>query len=139
MILVDTNVVLEPLKPMPSTQVLDWLDAQSIETLFISAISIAELRNGVASMSAGRRRDVLQARIEKDVLALFADRILPLDFDATESFARCMAEAKRAGTPVSMADGFIGAIAKSRDLMVATRDVAPFVSMGVAVINPWTS
>ena len=77
MILIDTNVVSEPWKPAPSAAVLAWLDAQAIETLFLSAITVAELRYGIAALPVGKRRTILRDRLEGDVLPLFADRVLP--------------------------------------------------------------
>ena len=79
MILLDTNVISEPWNPDPDTAVLTWLDAQAIETLFISAISIAELRFGIASMPSGKRQTILHDRLEGEVLPIFDGRILPFD------------------------------------------------------------
>lgn len=139
MILVDTNVISEPLQPMPDRRVVDWMDAQAVETLFLSAITVAELRFGVAVLPAGKRRDRLAARLEQEVLPLFADRVLPFDLGASQSFATLMASARAKGETIGKADGLIAAIAASRGLAVATRDTAPFLAAGLAVIDPWTT
>jgi len=137
MILLDTNVVSEPMQRAPNARVMDWIDAQAIETLFLSAVTVAELRFGVAVLADGRRKEILRTRLELEVLPLFADRVLPFDLAASESYAGLMAAARARGAAIAKADGFIAAIAASRGLAVATRDTAPFAAAGVAVIDPW--
>jgi predicted nucleic acid-binding protein len=137
MILVDTNVISEPMQQAPYARVVAWIDAQAIETLFLSAITVAELRFGVAVLPSGKRKEQLRTRLEQEVLPLFADRVLPFDLAASESFAKLMAQARAKGETIGKTDGFIAAIAASHDLAVATRDTAPFVAADVAVINPW--
>ncbi|MEO5326408.1 type II toxin-antitoxin system VapC family toxin [Mesorhizobium sp. CC13] len=137
MILIDTNVISEPWKPAPNAQVLSWIDAQTIETLYLSAVTVAELRFGIATMPVGKRRTTLHDRLEGDVLPLFADRILPFDLDASKAFAELMARAQKSGKAIGTADGYIAAIAASRGLVVATRDTSGFAAAGLTVINPW--
>ena len=137
MILIDTNVVSEPWKLAPDTRVLDWLDAQAIETLFLSAITIAELRFGVAAMPEGNRRTVLHDRLEGEVLPLFSGRILTFDLDASKAYATLMAAARGSGKAIGTADGYIAATALAHGFSVATRDVSPFEAAGLNVINPW--
>ncbi len=137
MILLDTNVVSEPLRPTPDARVVEWIDAQALETLFLSAITVAELRAGVALLRAGRRRASLQENLETRVLPLFAGRVLPFDLGCTQAYAKLMAKARASGLAVASADGYIAAIAASNGLAVATRDTGPFEAAGVAVINPW--
>lgn len=137
MILVDTNVISEPMQQAPNARVIAWLDAQTVETLYLSAITVAELRFGVAALPIGRRKDKLRTRIEQEVLPLFADRVLPFDLAASESFARLMAQARAKGEAIGKTDGFIAAIAATHGLAIATRDTAPFVAADIAVINPW--
>ncbi|MEI2638733.1 MAG: PIN domain-containing protein [Microthrixaceae bacterium] len=93
MILLDTNVVSEPLRPDPSGRVVEWLDAQALEAMFLPVIAVAELRYGIEVMPAGRRREALAERIEGEVLPLFINRVLPVDVAVTASFAKCMATA----------------------------------------------
>ncbi|OWV78089.1 plasmid stability protein StbB [Rhizobium sp. R635] len=137
MILVDTNVISEPWKPTPDPRVLAWIDAQAIETLYLSAVTIAELRFGIAALPAGKRRTTLHDRLEGDVLPLFEGRVLPFDLSASQAYAALMAQAKAAGRAVGKADGYIAATAAARGLTVATHDTAPFEAAGVPMINPW--
>lgn len=137
MILVDTNVISETLRQQPDPAVVRWMDAQSIETLYLSAVTVAELRYGIAVLPEGRRRQVLHSGLEKSVLPLFEGRILPFDGATAESYAELMAAARRRGRGVSAADGYIAATAHAAGLMVATRDTSPFEAVGLAVVNPW--
>ncbi|OJB46424.1 plasmid stability protein StbB [Burkholderia ubonensis] len=139
MILVDTNVLSEPLRPAPKASVLEWLDAQNVETLFLAAISLAELRFGVAAMPEGKRRDWLHRSIEQRVVPAFRGRILPFDTAASEAYAKLRARARAAGSVIAPADGYIAATAEANGLIVATRDVAPFEAAGLRVIDPWAA
>ena len=139
MILLDTNLVSEPWKPRPDPHVVAWIDAQAVETLFLSAITVAELRFGIAAIPAGKRRKVLHERLEGELLPVFAGRILPFDLEASGAYAELMSKAKIAGQAINMADGYIAAIAAARGLSVASRDVAPFQAAGVTIINPWAA
>lgn len=85
MILLDTNVVSEPLRPATDPRVLAWIGAQAIETLYLSAITVAEIRFGIAAMPPSKRRDTLSRRLETEVLPLFQDRVLPFDLDAAQA------------------------------------------------------
>jgi toxin FitB len=136
-ILLDTNVVSEPLRPSPDTRVIGWIDAQALETLFLSAITVAELRAGVALLPAGKRRAGLQENLETRVLPLFAGRVLPFDLGCTQAYAVLMAKARASGLAIAGADGYIAAIAAANGLAVASRDTGPFEAAGAAVINPW--
>ena len=137
MILLDTNIVSEPLRPAPNTRVIAWIDAQPLETLFLSAITVAELRAGVALLPAGKRRTGLLQNLEKRVLPLFAGRVLPFDLACTQAYAELMARARKAGLAIATADGYIAAIAAANGFTVASRDTGPFEAAGAAVINPW--
>ena len=137
MILLDTNLVSEPLRPAPDARVVAWIDAQALETLFLSAITVAELRAGVALLPAGKRRAGLQESLETRLLPLFAGRVLPFDLGCTQAYAELMAKARATGLAIASADGYIAAIAAANGLAVATRDSGPFEAAGVAVIKPW--
>ena len=139
MILVDTNVVSEPLRPVPEPRVAEWLDAQALETLYLSAISVAELRFGVLSMPVGRRRERLREDLERQVLPMFAGRILAFDLAASQTYAELMAKARTAGQSISVSDGYIAATAAANAMMVATRDTAPFEAAGLNIVDPWTA
>jgi len=108
-----------------------------IETLYLSAVTVAELRYGIASMAGGRRRDTLHDRLEQEVLPLFEGRVLPFDLEAPGAFADLMARAKVAGSAIAAADGYIAATAVACGLIVATRDTSPFEAAGLKTINPW--
>ncbi len=137
MILLDTNVVSEPLRPAPDARVVAWIDAQPMETLFLSAITVAELRAGVALLPAGKRRAGLHDNLEKRMLPLFAGRVVPFDLACTQVYAQLIAKARAAGLAIATADGYIAAIAAANGFTVATRDTGPFEAAGAAVINPW--
>ncbi|AWV02055.1 VapC toxin family PIN domain ribonuclease [Burkholderia sp. JP2-270] len=137
MILVDTNVISEPLRREPSVAVIEWLDAQNVETLFLAAISLAEMQFGVAVLPEGRRREWLRQSIERRVVPLFRGRILPFDNAASNAYASLRARARVAGSAIAPVDCFIAATAEANGLIVATRDVAPFQVAGLRVIDPW--
>lgn len=108
-----------------------------VETLYLSTITIAELRFGLATMPEGKRRTIYQDRLEREVLPVFTGRILSFDLDASQAYAQLMARAKEAGRAIGKADGYITATAAARGLIVATRDASPFEAAGLRVINPW--
>lgn len=137
MILLDTNVVSEPLRPHAAPEVLAWIDAQAIETLYLSAITLAELRFGVLAMPDGRRKDGLQRHLDERVVPLFGDRILPFGVEAAATYADLRVRARAAGKAIGTSDGYIAAIALAHGLTVATRDTSPFLAAGLNVINPW--
>ena len=137
MILLDTDVMSEPLRRAPEPRVIAWIDAQPMETLFLSAITVAELRAGVALLPAGKRRAGLQENLEKRVLPLFAGRVLPFDLACTQAYAALMAKTRALGMAISTADGYIAAIAAANGFAVATWDTRPFEAVGTAGINPW--
>lgn len=137
MILIDTNVISELWKVEPNPGVLAWIDAQTVETLYLSAITVAELRFGLATMPEGKRRTIYQERLEKEVLPTFAGRVLPFDLDASQAYADLMARARVDGRAIGKADGHIAATAASHGLIVATRDISPFEAAGLTIVNPW--
>lgn len=116
---------------------LTWLDAQAIETLFISAISIAEFRFGIASMPSGKRQSILHDRLEGEVLPHFDGRILPFNVGTSQFYAELMAGGRVSGKAIGRADGYFAATAAQNHLAVATRDTSPFEAAGLKVINPW--
>jgi toxin FitB len=137
MILLDTNVVSEPIRRHPDNRVLDWLDAQVIETLYFSTISLAELLLGVENLPIGRRRTTLAAALERQIAELFGDRIMPFDIPAAEACAKVIARARSQGPAISFADGQIAGVAAANKFRVASRDEQPFRAAGLVVINPW--
>ncbi len=137
MILLDTTVVSETMRPTPDPTVVAWLDAQVAETLFLSTVSLAELLLGVALLPDGRRKAALRNVLAGQVTMLFGPRILAFDHAAAECFAATTSRARVIGSAISFADGQIAAIARAHGLAIATRDVAPFQATGLSVINPW--
>ncbi|HLH48470.1 MAG TPA: type II toxin-antitoxin system VapC family toxin [Roseiarcus sp.] len=138
MILLDTNVVSEPLKLKGDGAVLAWLDSQIAETLHLSTISLAELRYGLAALPDGKRKENLRLALEARALSLFGRRILSFDTAAAAAYGELRARARAAGRAIATADGYIAATAIAHGLTVATRDTAPFEAAGLSVINPWT-
>lgn len=137
MIVLDTNVISEPMRPYPQAAVTAWLDRQPVETLYLSAVTVAELRFGIAILPDGGKKQLLSERLEQTVLPLFAGRILDFDVGAAAAYAEVRAAARAAGYAVAAADGYIAATAKHHRFSVATRDAAPFVAAGLNVINPF--
>lgn len=139
MIILDTNVVSEPMRPEPDARVLAWLAAQDAGALFITAVTEAELRTGLAIMPEGRRREALGAALEAVLAEDFAGRVLPFEGGAAaRAYAAIHAARRGMGSPISMADAMIAAIARVRGARVATRNVGDFEGTGVEVVNPWT-
>lgn len=138
MILLDTNVISEPLRPRPDLSVVTWLDAQEHRTLYLSTITVAEIRFGIAVLPRGKRRDTLDVRFETEVLSRFGGRVLPFDEGATRLYATLRSAARHRGHVIGDYDAMIAAIALSTGMTVATRDTAPFEAAGVQVINPFT-
>jgi predicted nucleic acid-binding protein len=136
MIILDTNVVSEPLRPAPEPRVIAWLDAQPAEALYLTCLTLAELCYGVAALPDGRRRARLAKAIAQ-VAALHEGRILPFDDAAAQPYAELAVRARAAGRALSLPDAYIAAIAAVHGFAVATRDTAPYEAAGVLVINPW--
>jgi hypothetical protein len=139
MIIVDTNVVSELLRPKPDPCVEQWLSAQDGLTIYLTAISEAELRYGLAIMGNGKRRAALVDAVDRILREDLAGRILPFDSDAALSYATIAAARRAAGRPITQADCQIAAIARARGVAVATRNTPDFEGCGIDLINPWTA
>ncbi len=137
MIILDTNVLSEPLRPRPDAHVLRWLDRQAPDTLHVTTVTVAELWSGIALLAAGRRRTQLQQALELEVLPLFEGRILDFGRDAARAFGTVHAKARAAGNAIDFADCAIAAIAATRRYLVATRNVKDFAGTGARLLNPW--
>jgi toxin FitB len=135
-IVLDTNVLSEPLKTKPAPKVMEWLDNQGADTLFITVISRAELRFGALKLPDSRRKNTLAAQIER-ILALFKDRTLDFDTAAADKLAQIAAHCEKIGKRAVAPDAYIAACAATRGFAVATRNVRHFEPCGVRVINPW--
>jgi len=136
MIVLDTNVVSEAMKPEPDAAVRAWLNDQAAETLYLSSVTLAELLFGIRALPAGNRKNMLD-RALNELLELFKDRVLPFDTDAARHYADLAMTAKDGGRGFPTADGYIAAVATSRGFIVASRDTSPYEAAGVIVINPW--
>lgn len=137
MIVLDTNVISEPFARNPDQRVAAWFDAQNAETLYLTTVTVGELRYGIAAMPPGRRRDEYAAWLENRTLPAFTGRILPYDLAATTEYARLRAAARAAGLAIATADGMIAATAAAAGFTVATRDTSPFAAAGVPTVDPW--
>lgn len=137
MILLDTNVISELLRPAPAPQVEAWVAGYDGAQLFLTAISAAELRFGVSILPSGQRRDRLQAALDGILREDFAERIMPFDRIAAISFATIAAERRNMGRPISQFDCQIAAIARAHGAPIATRNVKDFQGCGLEILDPW--
>jgi toxin FitB len=136
MIVLDTNVVSEAMKPKPHPAVRAWLNSQIAETLYLSSVTLAELLFGIAAIPNSKRKDMLTQTLN-GLMGLFRDRVLPFDTDAARRYAGLAVTAKTSGRGFPTPDGHIAAIAASRKFIVVSRDMSPYEAVGVSVINPW--
>jgi len=136
-IVLDTNVLSEILRPSPSPKVLRWLDEQAAAGVVTTTITQAEMLYGLECLPAGRRRSNLQGAIEKIFFEEFAGRILPFDEQAARAFAKIVASRDALGRPISQFDAMIAAIARSRGAGLATRNTVDFEDCGLRIVNPW--
>lgn len=137
MILLDTNVISEAMKPEPHPSIRNWLEAQAAETVFLSSVTIAELLFGIGALPRGKRKDRLAAALD-GMLDLFTARILPFDTAAARRYADLVVNAGAAGKGFPTPDGYIAAIAAAHGFAVASRDTSAFNAAGLATIDPWT-
>ncbi len=137
MIILDSNVVSELLRPVPASQVETWLSAQDGANVYFTAVGEAELRHGVAILPAGKKRTALAQAIEGILAEDFNDRILPFDRQAARAYAVIAAERRAVGRPISQFDCQIAAIARARGASIATRNTADFEGCGIPLVDPW--
>lgn len=135
MIILDTNVLSEPLRARPNPAVLEWLVSQP-EALALTSISVGELMTGARLLPIGQRRTELMNAIES-VLSVYSDSIVPYDEPAAREFAAVVETRKRSGHPLSVEDGMIAAICLNRGARLATRNVKDFADLGLTLIDPW--
>ena len=138
-VLLDTNVVSELIRKTPDPAVEAWAAGHALEDLYFSAVSEAELRYGAAILPAGRRRASLVSDIERMLSDAFDGRVLPFDSTAARAYADIAAMRRSAGRTVPPADCQVAAIAQSRDMAVATRNVRDFEDIDIEIVNPWTA
>ena len=139
MVVLDTNVVSELMRASPSRDVVEWLDSQETRDLFVTSVTEAEIRAGLAVLPEGARRRGLVAAAERAFGNLFAGRVLSFDSPAARAYAEIFATRQAIGRPLSLADGQIAAIARSRGMVVVTRNVGDFEGVGIDLVNPWAT
>ena len=135
--LLDTCVVSELSRPRPNPGVVAWMSEADVASLYLSAITIAEIRRGSLRLPAGKRRTILADWSER-LRRSFAGRVLPIDESVALRWAEIAARAEQSGRPGSFADGLIAATALDRGLMLVTRNVTDFEPFSVSLLNPWT-
>ena len=138
MIVLDTNVLSELMRPRPSAEVVRWVDVQPATQLFTSAITEAEVFYGIELLPKSRRRENLLAAAEAMFAEDFAERVLAFDGEAARAFAKIAVRRRAMGKPISHADAQIASIVQIHSATLATRNVADFESCGIRLIDPWT-
>lgn len=138
MIVLDTNVVSELMRPSPDPRVTVWAEGQIPAEVVTSAVTVAEIGHGIARLPGSRRRDLLAVTAE-EVFGAFATRVLPFDASAAPYYAGIVVARERTGTPISGFDAQIAAICRARGARLATRNTADFAELDLDLIDPWTS
>ncbi|MDE0419447.1 MAG: type II toxin-antitoxin system VapC family toxin [Gammaproteobacteria bacterium] len=139
MLVIDTNVASELMRPLPTPSVVACIAERDASAMYLTAVSEAELRFGVAILPAGKRRTALEAAMRRWLEIGFAGRILPFDSAAACAYAEIAADRREAGRPIGEADCQIAAISRSRGATLVTRNVRDFEGTGVDVLDPWTT
>ena len=135
--LLDTNCISELIKPRPEPRVVEWLESTDEGLLYLSVLTLGEIRKGVALLAQGKRRTRLETWLEVDLRARFADRILAIEVAVADRWGVLASEAKRIGKPLSIIDGLLAATALEHNLTVVSRNDADFANAPVTVLNPW--
>ncbi|MCL4843079.1 MAG: type II toxin-antitoxin system VapC family toxin [Bryobacteraceae bacterium] len=139
MIILDTNVISEMMKPEPDSNVDAWLANQPPELVYTTAVTAAEIRSGIEILPAGNRRHSLQTAADRLLAGLFAGRILPFDEPAAPDYAEIVARRRALGLPAGAFDALIAAIARHHGAVLATRDTQDFAHCGIRLVNPWSA
>lgn len=137
MIVLDTNVLSELMKPAPNAKVSGWVGAQPADSIFTTSVTQAEILHGIMLLPAGRRRDALERAAEAMFAADFSGRVLAFGSDAARAYARIATDRRRSGRPISQFDAQIAAIARHAGAAIATRNVADYAATGVKIVDPW--
>lgn len=135
--LLDTNIPSELIRTRPDARVGNWVYAQDEQSLFLSVVSLGELRRGIVILPAGKRRSELEQWLDNDLAPRFGGRILPVTENVSNRWGILDGECQLKGTPLGTADGMIAATALEHDLTVVTRNVKDFAGLGVVLLNPW--
>lgn len=137
MIVFDTNILSELIRPVPEPKVLAWLETQAGDALFTTAVSQGEMLYGACILPAGRRRDSLLQEVEAIFSTDMAGRVLPYDSDAADAHAAIAAMRRMHGRPINQSDAMIAGIVRARGATLATRNVRDFEGCGIALVDPW--
>jgi len=135
--LLDTNVVSEPMRVRPNAGVLSWLAQVDEDSVFLSVVTITELRYGIERLATGKRRDRLEGWLRKDLTSRFGERILPVDLEIADACGRLVARSETVGRPIEARDAFIAATAEVRGLTLVTRNVSDFEATVKDIVTPW--
>ena len=137
MIVLDTNVISELIRPEPAPQVVQWVDSQTSPELVTTSITTAELRAGVAVLPRGRRKDTIARQVERLINDIFGGYVIPFDAESSTYYADIVATGRRRGRPMSALDTQIAAICRQHSATLATRNVADFSTAKISILNPW--
>lgn len=135
--LLDTNCISEVVRVKPDPRVLEWLDAADESSLYLSVLTLGEIRKGVAGLPHSKRRTRLESWLEVELQSRFEGRILPVDAAVADRWGGLAAEAKRIGQPLSAVDGLLAASALQHNLTIVSRNVHDFANAQVSILNPW--
>jgi predicted nucleic acid-binding protein len=135
--LLDTNVISELINARPDANVTAWVEATDESLLYLSVLTLGEIRRGIASLPQSRRRATLEAWLDRDLQARFEGRILTIDREVADRWGLLTAAARESGIALPVIDGLLAATALEHNLTLVTRDTGQIPSMGVAVFNPW--
>ena len=136
--LLDTNVLSEPTKERPNSGVLTWLSQVNEDQVFVSVVTITELRYGVERLPIGKRRERLDGWLRRDLILRFEGRILPIDLPIADACGGLMARSESIGRPMEARDAFIAATAEVHGLTLVTRNASDFEPTLKAIMSPWT-
>jgi toxin FitB len=137
--LLDTNCISELVRPKPEPRVLEWMESTDESLLYLSVLTLGEIRKGAAALQQGKRRTHLETWLEVELQARFAERILPIDAATADRWGLIAADAKQRGKGLSVIDGLLAATALHHNLTVISRDTSNFTNARVQVLNPWES
>jgi predicted nucleic acid-binding protein len=135
--LLDTNIVSELVKPKPEANVTEWVENTDESLLYLSVLTLGEIRRGIAALPQSRRRATLEAWLDKNLRARFEGRILVIDQEVADRWGLLTSAARNSGIVLPVIDGLLAATALEHNLTLVTRDTGQIPSIGVAVFNPW--
>jgi len=136
--LLDTNVISEPTKARPNEGVLNWLATVNEDTVFMSVVTVTELRYGIERLAASKRRSRLDAWLQKELIPRFEGRVLPVDLEIADACGRLVARTESRGRQLEPRDAFLAATAEVHGLALVTRNVSDFESIVGNIVTPWT-